>query len=231
MELRVSATKYTEPQSALKVKREEAKKGALFRNKVSGQTVGLTAGGEAYRISLEITFKGIKMEYLRNEVRLGRDHLVIELVTGTARLSGMHDTFRRPGGPGPMQIVVIDLGVILERFEHDALPREVFTLREVATMAKEKPPTVHSWVKAGILAPSMRDRDGTRGRAMLFSRLDAFVACLIASLRRKCGLPLAKLRAVSAVLREPDAGGRNGGEVPTTITRSSEHANSVKAGK
>ena len=148
------------------------------------------------------------MEYLQNAVNSGRDHLVIELVTGTAMLLDSQSVFRRPGGPGPMQIVVIDLSVILEQFEREAPPREVFTLREVATMAKEKPPTVHSWVKAGILIPSMRDRDGTRGRAMLFSRLDAFVACLIASLRRQCGLPLAKLHKVSAVLREPDTDGR-----------------------
>ena len=141
------------------------------------------------------------MESLRNEVRSGQRHLVIELVTGEAMLSDGQDVFRRPGGQGQMQFAVIDLGEILERFDREAPPREVFTLREVATMALEKPPTVHSWVKTGILAPSLRERDGTRGRVMLFSRLDAFVACLIASLRRKCGLPLAKLHAVSAVLR------------------------------
>ncbi len=152
------------------------------------------------------------MEYLQNEVQSGRDHLVIELVTGVAMLSDMQGVFRRPGGPGPMQIVMVDLGAILKKFDHESPPRDVFTLREVATMAVEKPPTVHSWVKAGILIPSMRDRDGTRGRAMLFSRLDAFVACLIASLRRKCGLPLSKLHAVSAVLREPDASDRNSGD-------------------
>ncbi len=152
------------------------------------------------------------MEHLQKEVQSGRDHLVIELVTGAALLLDEQGVFRRPDGPGPMQIVVVDVGVILERFEREAPPREVFTLREVATMAVEKPPTVHSWVRAGILAPSMRDRDGTRGRAMLFSRLDAFVACLIASLRRKCGLPLSKLHAVSAVLRNPDASGQNSGD-------------------
>lgn len=152
------------------------------------------------------------MESLRNEVDSGRRHLVIELVTGEAMLSDGQDVFRRAGGPGSVQFAVIDLGDILERFDRDAPPREVFTLREVAEMAVEKPPTVHSWVKTGILAPSLRERDGTRGRAMLFSRLDAFVACLIASLRRKCGLPLAKLHTVSAVLREPGASGRKSGD-------------------
>ena len=146
------------------------------------------------------------MQYLQNEVHADRRYLIIELITGKAMLSDGQATFRRPGGPGWMQFAVIDLGVILEKFDREAPPREVFTLAEVATMALEKPPTVHSWVKTGILAPSMRDRDGTRGRAMLFSRLDAFVACLIASLRRKCGLPLAKLQAVSAVLRKPGKG-------------------------
>lgn len=152
------------------------------------------------------------MEYLQNEVNLGRRYLIIALDNGEAMLSNGHGKFRRPGGPVLLDCAVIDLRIILEKFEHDAPPRDVFTLREVAKMAVEKPPTVHSWVKAGILAPSMRDRDGTRGRAMLFSRLDAFVACLIASLRRKCGLPLSKLHAVSAVLRSPDASGQNSEE-------------------
>jgi DNA-binding transcriptional MerR regulator len=152
------------------------------------------------------------MEYIRNEVHAGRRHLFIELTTGDAMLSDGQGMFRRRRGPGPVQFAVIDLGEILESFDHKAPPREVFTLGEVAAMAGEKPPTVHSWVKTGILVPSMRDRDGTRGRAMLFSRLDAFVACLIASLRRKCGLPLAKLRAVSAVLRQPAASGRKSGD-------------------
>ena len=164
------------------------------------------------------------MEYLYNEVHSGRHLLVIELVTGTAMLSDKQGFFHRPGGPGLMQIVVMDLEVVLERFEREAPPREVFTLREVAKMAIQKPATVHSWVKAGILAPSMRDRDGTRGRAMLFSRLDAFVACLIASLRRQCGLPLAKLHAVSAVLRGPSANDRKSGEEPKNITRNRDHA-------
>jgi hypothetical protein len=156
------------------------------------------------------------MKFLLNEIQSGRRHLVIELFTGDARLSDGEGVFRRPGGPGPVQFAVIDLVDILEKFDHKAPPREVFTLAEVATVADEKPPTIHSWVKAGILAPSMRDRDGTRGRAMLFSRLDAFMAGLIASLRRRCGLPLAKLHNVSAVLRGPGESGRKGEEPKET---------------
>lgn len=152
------------------------------------------------------------MEYVQNEIHSGRRYLIIALDKGEAMLSDGHSRFRRSGGPVLADCAVIDLSVALEKFERKASPREVFTLREVATMAKEKPPTIHSWVKAGILVPSMRDRDGTRGQAMLFSRLDAFVACLIASLRRKCGLPLAKLHKVSAVLREPDASGQKSGD-------------------
>ena len=152
------------------------------------------------------------MEYLQNEVHSGRHHLVIELIKGKAMLLDEQGVFRRPGGPGLMQLVLIDIRVILEKFDREAPPRKVFTLCELATMAMEKPPTVHSWVKAGVLSPSMRDRDGTRGRAMLFSRLDAFTACLLASLRRTCGLPLSKLRNVSALLREPNASDRKSGD-------------------
>ncbi len=108
---------------------------------------------------------------------------------------------RRAGGRGWAQFASVDLSFILEKFEQEAPPREVFTLTEVAQMTQEESPTVHAWVKAGVLAPSVRDRDGTRGRAMLFSRLDAFVACLVASLKRKCGLPLSKLKGISDVLK------------------------------
>ena len=162
------------------------------------------------------------MEYLKSEISSGRDHLVIELITSTALLIDINVGFRRPGGSGLMQIVLVNLSDILEQFEREALPYKAFTLSDVAIMAREKPPTIHSWVKAGILVPSMRDRDGTRGRAMLFSRLDAFVACLITSLRRKCGLPLSKLREVSALLRGPESNNNR------TENQVSIHKNVVK---
>lgn len=131
-------------------------------------------------------------------------YLVIELISGETKLMKADEVFQRPGGPGWVQFVVVDLQEILEKFDKESLRREAFTLSELAGMAQQKGPTVHSWIKAGVLTPSIRDRDGTRGRAMLFSRHDAFVACLVASLKRECGLPLTKLREVSDVLRPSD---------------------------
>ncbi len=131
-----------------------------------------------------------------------KHYLVIELVTGKTILSNGRDVFRRPGGPGFVQFVVVDLEDIQNKFQKKAPSRDTFTLTEIAKMAAEKSPTVHAWVKAGIIIPSKRDRDGTRGRKMLFDREDAFVACLVASLKRKCGLQLKKLKEVSAVVKQ-----------------------------
>ncbi len=147
---------------------------------------------------------------MNEQISEGRHFLVIELITGEVMLTDGSDVFQGPGGPGFVQFVTVDLREILKRFEKLAPPREAFTLSEVAAMATEKSPTVNSWVKSGLLTPSIRDRNGTRGRAMLFSRVDAFVACLLASLRRRCGLPLSTLKDVSGVVS---------GESPTGKSR------------
>jgi DNA-binding transcriptional MerR regulator len=157
------------------------------------------------------------MEHLRQHVSAGYRYLVIELITGKAMITDGKGVFRRPGGPGWMQLASVDLSFILEQFDQEAPPREAFTLTEVAQMTQQKSPTVHAWVKAGVLTPSIRDRDGTRGKAMLFSRLDAFTACLVASLKRKCGLPLAKLEEISSVL--------NALESPQSVNRLDKSSN------
>ncbi|QDU44567.1 hypothetical protein Mal52_30510 [Symmachiella dynata] len=146
------------------------------------------------------------MHTIQQQIANGQKYLVIELLEGTAALMKQDEVFVRPEGPGPMQMAVIDLEELLEKFEREAPPRQTFMLTEVATMAQQKGPTVHAWIKADILTPSIRDRSGTKGRAMLFSRRDAFIACLIASLKRKCGLPLSKLERVSDALQpqEPE---------------------------
>lgn len=144
------------------------------------------------------------MQRIRRQIEEGRRFLVIELIGGKADLMKRDDVFQRPGGPGLVQFAIVDIAGILEKFDNEAPPREEFTLTEVATMAQENGPTVNSWVKAGIVTPSIRGRDGTRGRAMLFGRQDAFVACLVASLKRKCGLPLSKLQNVGDVFRPDD---------------------------
>ena len=146
-------------------------------------------------------------ELLRKQIESGYRYLVVELVTRTAQLSNGQDLFQRPGGPGLVQFMVVDLADILKEFEQKAPAREVFTLTEIAEMAQEKSPTVNVWVRDGLLEASVRDRDGTRGRAMLFDRTDAFVACLLASLRRQAGLPLKQLGAISALLRDPSQAG------------------------
>ena len=80
----------------------------------------------------------------------------------------MIDAFKRW-----VQFVCVDLQEIFRKFQREAPPRETFTLTEVARMAQEQSPTVNAWVRSGVLTPSVRNRDGTQGRAMLFDRMDA----------------------------------------------------------
>lgn len=141
-------------------------------------------------------------EIIRTQLEAGRRCLMIELVTGTAVLTDGSEPIRRPGGRGWMQFACIDIADCFAMFEAKALPREAFTLSEISAMCETEATTVTSWVRGGILKASIRQRDGTRGKAMLFDRTDAFAACLVATFRRKYGLPLRMLGEISDVLRE-----------------------------
>ena len=49
---------------------------------------------------------------------------MIELITGQTGLVKPEEVFKRPGGPGWMQFIVVDLQTILQKFEREAPPRE-----------------------------------------------------------------------------------------------------------
>lgn len=138
---------------------------------------------------------------IESHIRAKREFLVVELISGQARVCNQDDIVRRPHGQEAMQLAVVDLKKVYRRFNREAPPKQTFTLSEIAALADEKGPTVNVWAKAGVLTPSIRDRSGVQGRAMLFDRTDAFVACLVASLKRTARLPLVKLMAVSAAVR------------------------------
>jgi hypothetical protein len=141
-------------------------------------------------------------DIIQRHIEAGRRYLILDLVTDTLVLTDGQELIRRPGGAGLMQCLYVDLAQLLDKFEQEASPQQAFTLAEISTMAAEQSATVNSWIKAGVLTPSVRDRDGTRGRAMLFDRTDAFIACLVASLRRRGGLSLPRLRKISSMLRD-----------------------------
>ncbi len=63
---------------------------------------------------------------------------------------------------------------------------------------------------------------------MLFSRLDAFVACLVASLKRKCGLPLSKLKEISDVLKAVEPPQPRSRRAKSSETTSSREARSLE---
>jgi DNA-binding transcriptional MerR regulator len=82
------------------------------------------------------------------------------------------------------------------------LTRTGLTLPELAEVADVEYRTLHTWVKRGLVEPSVRRSAGT-GTANLFSGTDAVAARVLADLRR-AGLSMATLERASEALREND---------------------------
>jgi DNA-binding transcriptional MerR regulator len=76
--------------------------------------------------------------------------------------------------------------------------REVLTLPEIAKRVGVEYRTLNSWVKRGLLAPSIRPEKGI-GRPGLWSNQDAARAVLLGALRRR-GLDMPGIEAVAAEL-------------------------------
>lgn len=129
----------------------------------------------------------------------GGPHIVVELISGMVKIGSFQDIATKQKWVGAAQFAALDLQAIWAKFDRLAPHRPVFTLPEISVMASENSPTVNAWIKDGVVVPSVRNREG-RGTAMLFSRDDAFVVCVIASFKRKCGLRNETLRKVARAL-------------------------------
>jgi DNA-binding transcriptional MerR regulator len=76
----------------------------------------------------------------------------------------------------------------------------LLTLPRVAEVIGVEYRTLHSWLKRGILRPSVQESDGT-GVPNLFSVRDAVLAKVVADLRQS-GVPFSKVGEASAKLDE-----------------------------
>jgi len=74
------------------------------------------------------------------------------------------------------------------------------TLPQLAAVVDVEYRTLHTWVKRGLVEPSVRRSTGT-GTSNLFSGADAVAARVLADLRR-AGLSMATLERASGALRE-----------------------------
>ena len=119
---------------------------------------------------------------IKKHIDAGKQYLLVELNTGSAMLGTEKDAFRRPGGAGSVQFIVVDLADVYARFLslNTVCDRDNFTLAEVATIAGTKTHTVNYWIDQGVLMPSLSGRSG-KGNERRFSRTDAFCAGLIGS--------------------------------------------------
>lgn len=75
----------------------------------------------------------------------------------------------------------------------------VLTLPQVADLAGVEYRTLHTWLKRGLLAPTIQTSSGT-GRPNLFAVEDAVGARVLADLRR-AGAPFSVLAEAGALLR------------------------------
>jgi DNA-binding transcriptional MerR regulator len=79
---------------------------------------------------------------------------------------------------------------------------QLLTLPRLARLVEVEYRTLHSWVRRGLLTPSVQSSDGT-GTPNLFTEEDAVAACIIADLRR-AGVSFDLLERAAGALREHD---------------------------
>ena len=80
------------------------------------------------------------------------------------------------------------------------MARTALTLPELAEIAEVEYRTLHTWVKRGLVQPSVR-RSGGTGTANLFDQADAVAARVLADLRR-AGLSMEAIERAGAALRQ-----------------------------
>jgi DNA-binding transcriptional MerR regulator len=71
------------------------------------------------------------------------------------------------------------------------VPEEPLTLPQLAQIVDVEYRTLHTWLKRGLISPSVRSSSGT-GTPNLFAHTDAVRARIVADLR-EAGLPLEKI--------------------------------------
>lgn len=81
----------------------------------------------------------------------------------------------------------------------DIMSQQPLTLPQVAEAADIEYGTLHSWIKRGLLAPSLQASTGT-GRPNLFSPQDLMIAKTLADLRQS-GVDLDSLEEAARVLQ------------------------------
>ena len=139
-------------------------------------------------------------ELLKSRLRQTR-YIVADGSTAEVALVNEGRVFRlmNKSGPFPSQVIV-DAAKALQNFVRltGDTDRE-FTLQEIATVAGVPYSQAYNWLMEGVIVPSVRGRNGSgRGKDILFSWQDAYVAGLLGSLRRQ-GVGLDVLRKVSQI--------------------------------
>lgn len=129
--------------------------------------------------------------------------LLVDGDSGEARLLTRKEAAKRMfDGEGDSLAVILDLGRCCGVFKRRAKGKQEWSLADLVAVTGLPPRTVDSWVRAGVIPCSIRPGDGQRGRngKRVYSRQDAFIAAVTASIRRQCMLPLPMLAKVSELL-------------------------------
>jgi hypothetical protein len=120
--------------------------------------------------------------------------MVVEQLSGTAwmcednKLEESQEKCRaqleRDYGCPHVAFIALPLGKTFDRFMHQ-LQGEEFTLHQIARICNASHGLVYSWLHHGIIRASLAGPRGSgRGREVLFSRWDSYVAASVAALHR-----------------------------------------------
>lgn len=104
--------------------------------------------------------------------------------------------YRDGSGPAP----TLAPGTAREKEKGECMPQTAMTLPEVADIAGVEYRTLHTWLRRGLLRPSVRSSSGT-GKPNLFTPSDAVAARILADLRRG-GLGIEQLERTAKALSE-----------------------------
>lgn len=131
--------------------------------------------------------------------------LLVDADAGEVRLLTLRQALQRmTDDEGDTLTAILDLGKCASVFDRRAKDKQQWSIIDLMAVTGQQLRTVDSWTRAGIIPCSVRPGDGKRGRngQRIYSRQDAYIAAIVATVRRNVAMPLPLLKRVSELLAD-----------------------------